>query len=164
MKNIFIAAILFLSWTILPHSIFADQGDIGVGLIVGEPTGLSMKIWTSNEHAVDLAAAWSFSDNDSFQFHGDYLVHRFNIFENQNMKGKLPIYYGIGARLKLEDEDDNGRNNDDNLFGIRVPIGISYIFAQEPIDLFAEIVPVMDIAPDTDFDINVAIGGRFYFK
>ena len=39
----------------------------GAGIIVGEPTGLSFKHWMSRERAVDAAAAWSFSENDSFQ-------------------------------------------------------------------------------------------------
>jgi hypothetical protein len=31
------------------------------------------------------------------------------------------------------------------------------------LDLFAELVPVLDVAPDADEDINAAIGLRFYF-
>ncbi len=162
MKRIVASAITMLCITLSAGSLSANQGDLGLGLIVGEPTGLSMKIWTSDEHAIDLAAAWSFSDNDSFQLHGDYLVHRYNVFKDEKIKGKLPLYYGIGARLKLED-DDRGRDDDDT-FGIRVPIGITYLFDQEPIDVFAEIAPVLDLVPDTELDINVAIGARFYFR
>ena len=141
------------------------QEGFGLGIIVGEPTGLSLKKWINEERAIDAAAAWSFSENKSFQFHVDYLIHNYSLLKPMNAKGKLPVYFGVGARLKLKEENEGkGRNDDDAIFGIRVPLGISYLFSDAPIDLFAEIVPVLDIAPDTDFDLNAAIGARYYFK
>ena len=136
---------------------------LGVGVIVGEPTGLSLKYWLDDEHAIDGAAAWSFWDHDGFQLHADYLWHNFDLIDPDSFSGKLPVYYGVGGRLKLE--DDEGRRHDDHtVFGIRVPLGISYLFADAPFDLFAEVVPVLDLTPDVDLDINVAIGLRFYFR
>ncbi len=48
--------------------------------------------------------------------------------------------------------------------GVRIPVGLKYYLAKQSIDLFVEIVPVLDIVPDTDFDVDAAIGARFYFK
>lgn len=142
----------------------AEDG-IGVGVILGEPTGISVKKWISKDRAIDAAAAWSFSENESFQFHADYLIHNFDLLQTGNVGGKLPVYFGIGGRIKLENNDNGrGRNNNDALLGVRVPFGISYLFAKAPVDIFAEIVPVLDIVPGTDFDINGAIGARFYFR
>jgi len=135
---------------------------LGVGVIVGEPTGLSLKYWLDDEHAVDGAAAWSFWDHDGFQIHADYLWHNFDLIDPGSLSGKLPVYYGVGARLKLE--DDERRHDGDTVFGIRVPLGISYLFADAPFDLFAEVVPVLDLSPDVDLDINLAIGVRVYFQ
>jgi hypothetical protein len=142
----------------------AKEG-LGLGIIIGEPTGLSLKKWIDDKQAIDAAAAWSFSENDSFQFHADYLVHNFSLLKYANIKkGRLPLYFGIGGRIKFKDENEGkGRNDDDTLVGIRVPLGISYLFAGAPVDLFGEIVPVLDIVPDTEFDLNAAIGARFYF-
>ena len=53
------------------------QDDFGIGIILGEPTGLSLKYWLDEERAIDGAAAWSYSENDSFQLHGDYLIHNY---------------------------------------------------------------------------------------
>ena len=131
----------------------------GFGVIVGEPTGLSLKYWLDDEHAIDGAAAWSFSENDSFQLHGDYLIHNFELLGAD----ELPCYYGLGARIKFRDSDGRGRNEDDTIFGIRFPLGITYLFDEVPLDVFAELVPVLDVAPDADADINAAIGLRFYF-
>jgi hypothetical protein len=145
-------------------SVRAEDG-FGLGVILGEPTGISVKKWITNEHAVDGAAAWSFSENDSFQLHADYLIHNFGILKPGDIGGRLPLYCGVGARIKLESHDnENGRNNHDELLGVRIPFGISYIFANAPVDLFAEIVPILDLVPDTDFELNGAIGARFYFR
>ncbi len=142
----------------------ADPG-LGVGVMVGEPTGVSIKKWISARDAIDVGIGWSFSENDSVQFHVDYLVHNDQILRTPDFEGRFPLYAGIGARVKLKDENDgHGRNNDDALVGIRIPLGISYIFAHTPMDVFLEIVPVLDVAPDTDFDMNAAVGVRYYFR
>ena len=135
------------------------QDDFGIGVIIGEPTGLSLKYWLDKERAVDGAAAWSYSENDSFQLHGDYLIHNYDWLEDD----QLPVYYGIGARLKFKDDDGRGRNRNHEIFGIRVPIGVTYLFDDEPVDLFFELVPVLDLSPEVELDLNAALGLRFYF-
>ncbi len=135
------------------------QDTFGLGVIVGEPTGLSLKYWLDEDRAIDGAAAWSFSENDSFQLHGDYLIHDYELLNSDD----LPFYYGLGARLKFKDNEGRGRNSNDEIFGIRVPLGITYLFEDAPLDLFFELVPVLDLAPDVELDINAAIGLRFYF-
>jgi hypothetical protein len=153
-----------LMMLLLVARVEAQEG-FGLGVIVGEPTGISFKKWLNKEHAIDAAAAWSFSENDSFQFHADYLFHNFSLLKTGDIGGRLPLYVGVGGRVKLEGHDhDNGRNRHDALVGVRVPFGISFLFNKVPVDLFAEIVPILDVAPDTDFDINGAIGARFYFR
>lgn len=157
---------LFAMVTVLLISsrVRADDG-FGIGIILGEPTGISFKHWLNKDQAIDAAAAWSFSENDSFQLHADYLFHDFGILKPADFGGRLPLYIGIGGRLKLEDHDNNnGRNHDDALLGVRIPFGISYLSTKYPFDIFAEIVPVLDVVPDTEFDLNGAIGARFYFR
>ncbi len=125
---------------------------IGLGIIVGEPSGASMKYWLDDTIAIDAALAFSLSDNNPFEFHTDYLMH-------SGMSGKnssaLQSYYGVGARITSD-------NNDTHL-GIRIPIGVSYMFPDVPVDLFAEIAPVLDVTPDVDLDLSGAIGIRYYF-
>jgi hypothetical protein len=133
--------------------------DFGIGVIIGEPTGLSLKYWVDEEIAVDGALAWSYSENDSLQLHGDYLIHNYDLLEDK----EWPVYYGIGARLKFKDDDGRGRNENHAMFGIRFPLGITYLFDDAPMDLFFEVVPVLDLSPDLELDINAAAGLRFYF-
>lgn len=140
------------------------QDALGVGAIVGEPTGIVIKKWIGADKAFDVAAAWSFSENASFQLHGDYLIHNFSLLDPDDLKGNLPVYYGIGGRIKLKEKNaGSGRNDEDALIGVRVPLGISYLFADAPVDIFFEIAPILDLVPDTDFSINGAFGARYYF-
>jgi hypothetical protein len=137
-----------------------DRG-MGLGVILGEPTGISMKGWITQTQAVDGGLAWSFGKYDSLQVHADYLFHDFNLFKVE--KGRLPIYFGIGGRFKLGDRD-NVINNDNNHIGIRIPLGINYLFSKYPVDIFLEVVPVMDLVPGTEFSFNAGIGARFFFE
>ncbi|MCU0364256.1 MAG: hypothetical protein MUE93_01075 [Ignavibacteriaceae bacterium] len=99
----------------------AQSSGPGLGLIVGEPTGISFKYWTSST----------------------------------TPEGTLPFYYGIGARIKTAN---------DTKLGVRVPLGLAYLFSNTPIDIFLEIVPILDLTPKTDFSINAAIGARYFFN
>ena len=131
-------------------------GNTGVGLIFGEPSGLSLKVWTSRTIAFDAAAAWSFVSGGSFQVHGDMLFHSFDLFNVE--RGRMALFYGFGARLKTKtDSDPNVR------FSFRVPLGISYEFEGAPIELFFEIAPMLDVAPKTEASVGGGMGFRYYF-
>tara|TARA_R110000868_G_scaffold259361_5_gene517348 strand:+ start:119014 stop:119484 length:471 start_codon:yes stop_codon:yes gene_type:complete len=129
-----------------------SKGSNGLGLMIGDPTGISFKSWTSSKNAFDLGAAWSLENNGGVSIHGDYLWHSWLNVE----KGNLAFYYGIGARARFIE------NNDTSL-GARIPLGITYLFADAPLDLFIEVAPVVDLIPDTDANGDGAIGLRYYF-
>jgi hypothetical protein len=148
------STVLFVLTTVILCGTGAAQERYwGLGIILGEPTGLSGKLWTSNTTAIDGATAWSFGDKDALHLHVDYLVHNFDLLKVK--QGKLPLYYGIGGRIKFEN---------DSKVGIRIPVGINYILPEAPLDIFFEIVPLLDLAPGTEFGLNGAIGIRYFFK
>lgn len=140
-------ALFFLTGTV-----FGQKNVFGLGIIIGEPTGISAKVWTGQTTAVDAAAAWSFYNPSAILLHADFLKHNFHLIDVDS--GELPFYYGLGARLKIPA---------DPRLGIRIPVGLSYIFDKAPFDTFLEIIPVLDLVPATEFWVNAAIGARFYF-
>lgn len=150
-KNILFCMILGLMM-ILAKPITAQDHGFGMGIILGEPTGLSAKLWTSGDNAFDFAAAWSFKGDGHLLLQADYVWHFFNLMPVPS--GKLPLYIGIGGRVILAD---------DPRFGIRIPIGIDYLFADAPIDVFLELVPILDLSPETDFGVGGGIGIRYWF-
>lgn len=129
-----------------------NGGNLGLGIMLGEPTGISIKSWNNNRSAFDIGAAWSFAgNNDAIHLHADYLLHKWLNVD----KGALAFYYGIGARVVLSDPDAKA--------GVRVPFGLNYIIPDSRVDVFAEVVPILNLTPNTDFDGNGAIGIRYYF-
>jgi hypothetical protein len=148
MKKLILVSIIAL----FSLSIFAQDEGFGLGLIFGEPTGLSAKLWTSQRTALDAAVAWSFSGVGWLHLQADFLMHNYDIISVS--EGKLPLYYGGGAYLAFS--SDLG-------LGIRVPLGLAYQFEGAPVDVFAEIAPGLALLPDIGFYIGGGIGARYYF-
>ena len=145
-----------------PRPVFANSmaGRFGAGIILGEPTGISLKYWLNDTLAIDGALGASFNDNDhgdndsNFYLHADVLWHNFDLLKVS--QGRLAPYLGAGALLRF-------RENDGNQFGIRVPVGMSYLFQNAPVDVFAEIAPAIDMAPHVRGEVTGGVGLRFWF-
>jgi len=125
----------------------------GAGLMLGEPTGASLKYWLSDESAIDGLVGFSFDDTD-FSIHADYLYH-FNDLVPLD-ENRLAVYVGGGPRYRARDHRDD-------LFGLRTVGGVAYIFDDIPVDVFFEVGPVFDVAPDFKVRYTVGIGARFWF-
>lgn len=139
-----------------------SENKVGLGVMLGEPTGLSFKAWTSETTAFDAGLAWSFGRYDAVNIHADYLWHNFNLFGDNIEKGQLPFYYGIGGRIIFADDyPDTGDEN--VVLGARVPVGINYLFENTPVGLFLELAPIVNIVPETDLDLDGSLGVRYYF-
>jgi hypothetical protein len=146
------AALMLIILGCLAGLSFGQNGDIGLGIILGEPTGLSAKLWTGKTMAFDAGAAWSFVSGGFFQVHGDLLFHNFDLFKAYT--GKWALYYGFGGRVKFADQ---------TIVSVRVPVGISYQFEKTAIELFFEVVPMLDLLPATEVGISGGAGFRYFF-
>lgn len=138
-----------------------EKGVFGAGLIVGEPTGVSVKYYLANDTAVDGALGFS-ALSQGLQLHSDFLWHPF-ILESQETF-VLPIYVGLG--LRVQNRNERGSERDQLRIGLRVVGGILFDFTNVPLDVFAEVAPVGDIrTKGTTFgvDINAGAGVRYYF-
>jgi hypothetical protein len=151
-RNLLLLIVLTL---LLPATSARAQQGLGVGVFVGEPSGLSLKTWLSRATAFDAAAAWSFEDDGYFHVHGDFLVHNYNVFRVG--KGAMPLYYGVGGRIL------NRTNNTLNV-GVRLPVGAEYLFSGGPFDVYVEVVPVLDLTPESTVDVNASMGARYFFQ
>ncbi|HEU0038897.1 MAG TPA: hypothetical protein VFR76_06460, partial [Verrucomicrobiae bacterium] len=68
------------------------SGDrFGAGLILGEPTGASLKYWLNDTMALDGAIGWSFHRETDLHLHSDVLWHKFDLFSVP--EGRLPLYF-----------------------------------------------------------------------
>lgn len=128
----------------------------GLGVMLGEPSGLSAKYWMGEQNAIAGGLAWSVGNSSSnggyLHLHGDYLFHRNDLIKISNLT--LPFYYGIGAGIGFAS---------DFYFGARIPLGIEYFFAGRKFDAFFELVPVVRLLPGFGIGVNGAIGLRYNF-
>ena len=108
MKRISIAVILVSVLGILP--LHAKGQGFGIGVIAGEPTGVTAKTYLSGNDAVDMAASWSFI-RDVAYLHVDYIRHFPGVIDRDF--DDFILYAGIGGLIELGEE---------NAFGARMPI------------------------------------------
>lgn len=148
-KKILVLAIVALA---LQANARAQDRGFGLGVILGEPTGLSGKYWVSGRNAIDVGMAWSFRHEGFFHVHADYLWH----FPLQTQSAeRFNFYAGVGGRLGAEAHDA--------LLGVRFVGGFAFWPRNTPLDIFVEFAPILDLAPATEMTANGGIGVRFFF-
>lgn len=140
--------------------------DFGFGIILGDPTGGTLKFWTGNTNAV--AVSFGNSYYGKFRIGGDYLWH-INAFRSNIVN----LHAGVGGVIGI------GRNNDswyytrnkknwyydeekDLNLGIRGVFGINVIPRNTPLEMFAEFGLLMGFQPAVGSAAEAAIGIRFY--
>jgi hypothetical protein len=155
------AILLFL----LAAGTSAQERRFGLGVILGEPTGVSAKLWVSPLKAFDFGLGWSvggdrisdynggYNGGSRVHFHMDYLWHWFEAIHSTE---RFPLYTGIGGRI-------NTGAGYDNSGAVRGVLGIEWLPHNAPIDVFLELVPSLEVVPSTGFGIDAALGARFYF-
>lgn len=139
---------------IATNALALERKKFGVGVIIGEPTGITIKYMLDDKSAIDAGVGWETSGDNEFHIHGDYLYHMNDLIKVPH--GKLPLFFGGGLRFI-------NREKKDNKFGVRIPVGIEYLFENVPLGAFLELVPILNLRPDTDFDFEGGIGIRFFF-
>ena len=164
MKNFLLFGMVLVFMMILAKPIAAQDHGFGMGLILGEPTGVSAKLWTSKQNAFDFGLGVSlggdrikykgdYDRTGRVHFHMDYLWHAFNAIHSSE---RFPLYYGIGGRI------NTGGGYDPSL-AVRGVFGIAWLPHNTPIDVFLELVPSLQLTPSTGFGIDAGIGARYFF-
>ncbi len=157
--------IMLLLVLIFSLSVKAQNRKFGLGVIIGEPTGISAKLWTSNSNALAFGVGWSiegyrfngfdhsYDDVTRTHIHVDYLWHSFHAI---SPGGQFPLFYGIGGKI-------NTGPSYNGTFAVRGVIGIAWIPKETPLDIFIEVVPSLQLINSTGFGIDAGIGARYFF-
>lgn len=143
---------------ILAGSKFAAAQDqdsgLGLGFILGSPTGININ-WAFDENqAWDLQFGWSRSMH---HLNLSYQVWNFRAF---NVDGViLDWYYGAGLhsyhrnRYRAEDKEE---------LGLRVPLGIAHQLRDFPsVCIYGELGPTLNLVDESSFVVDFGVGVRF---
>jgi len=164
MKHLYLTVIALCLFFAVQVS-YAQERSFGLGVIIGEPTGLSAKLWTSPTTAFDFGLGWSvggdrignykgsYDGGSRVHFHMDYLWHS---FESIHSSERFPLYYGFGGRV-------NSGAGYDASAAVRGVFGIAWMPHATPIDVFLELVPSLQLTSSTGFAIDAGLGARYFF-
>jgi hypothetical protein len=154
------------------------QRQYGVGVMLGDPTGLSGKAWVSRTNAIDVglgAYAWGPPgdcvrrgpdpgicahgwDQSTISVHADYL------WESKITEGRiaqLDWHIGGGARAFFVSGSCVG---DCWELGARAPVGLDLTFQQPTfLEVFLELAPAFYVVPVAFLSFEGALGVRGYF-
>jgi len=129
------------------------QKKFGLGIMLGEPSGLSGKYFLNKTNAIDFGLGYSIATKGKMVLYVDYLYHSEGLF---NTDENIILHYGFGGKIKTY-------SNKDDVFGIRGVIGLTWSPTQIPFVAFFEVAPVFNLLPSTKLELDASVGGRYYF-
>jgi len=147
--------IVLVACLVLSVMAFAE---FSLGVIAGDPSGLSARLGVSRNVSLDLAAAYSFLWGlKGFHVHADFVYVDPDLFRIQNTR--IPVYLGGGVRYV-----GSGAGGD-YLVSVRVPVGmmLPFYIQRAPFEFFLELAPTVDLLPQTGFTVSFGIGVRYRF-
>ena len=128
-----------------------DKNEFGLGVVLGEPSGLNGQFYWTDKTAMDITAAWSW--RDWFSVSADYQVYDYILDSPREWKW----YWGGGAYMTLP-------QNEQGTFGVRIPLGIKYHIPHSPVDIWGEVDPALQLIKSTEPEIQGGIGITFWLK
>lgn len=139
----------------------ADKGTIGIGLQLGEPTGITAKIYLKDDQAVQVCAGSAFVAG-GLEVDADYLFHPLILQTRDSFV--MPLYVGPGLRAI-----DYRKGGGENAFamGMRAVVGILFDFKEVPLDAYVEVGGVLQYRFQHDTGVmaglDLGLGVRYYF-
>jgi hypothetical protein len=138
-----------------------EKGIFGVGLILGEPTGISAKLYLKDDQAIQAAIGAAFVGG-GFQLDSDYVFHPYILQSRDSFV--LPLYVGPGVRVI---DYTDGRDGNALALGIRGVVGLLFDFKNVPLDTFVEVAAVLEYkfqdGAGAGITLNAGAGIRYYF-
>lgn len=150
--------IILTSLCLISMNLFA--GDLGLGFVLGAPTGISGNYMLGTKNSIDAAIAFDLNGDSNSHIQSTYLFRFPQTIKLEQVL--LGWFWGLGGKYRTEKDKDNKEEGNYRL-GVRSSIGANHEFTQYPIELFSEVSITMNVLPKTDADFGVGIGFRYYF-
>lgn len=154
-----VLVVLALCLSAQTYELSAQSHDWGIGLRLGDPTGVSAKKYLGTSNALELALGSDYGGK-GLEFMAHYLFH----FPISNAPG-LDWYYGFGVQIEDDHLDDRDRGRDDQTeFGADGVIGLEYTFAGARLSAFVDGILFLELVDDPfDLELDAGIGLRYNF-
>jgi hypothetical protein len=142
----------------------------GIGGMLGQPTGFTLKYFFTKEHALTGAVGLGWWGGPNFHVHVDYGYHfeltRQPAFDLKLYVGgglKFFVFYYRDYRPYWSDDPDRYYYDGRAGLGLRFPVGIAFNLNRVPLEIFGELAPGVAFLPWLDFIADGSVGVRYYF-
>ncbi len=142
---------------------YSAKADLGIGLIFGEPSGITLKSRTggSNDYIFNLGLR---SHYGGVRFDGIYTFNFPSAFNSRDFE----LYAGIGAVVAIGEGDGffydkhkHKHHDEDFNLGAKGLFGLNFKPSKK-FEIFLELGPLIGITNGVGADLEGAIGFRFY--
>lgn len=146
-------------------------GPFGLGIVLGDPSALTVKYWMDRNRALDGGLAFNF--DKWVLLYGDWTTHFHGAFGHANsFTSALSPYVGLCGVMVISNKSEaetrrekyfSETSSSKFAFGLRIPLGLEWKPNNLPIGIFAEIAPGLTIVPGTSGFVQGGVGARFFF-
>lgn len=161
MRTLFLKTLLVIGIISFTLTTFGQQTyKMGVGLRGGYPSGITGKYFIGGPSAIEGIVSFGWG---GFGVTGLYQLHN----QIPDAPG-FTWYYGLGGHLATANVDKGNPwtgNPGGKLFiGVDGVIGAEYVFADAPISLSLDILPILNIVEELGVWFNAGLSIRYTFK
>jgi len=145
---------------------------VGVGVVGGDPTGLSVKAYLHERlHALELTAGVDPLGYRSLYLHAQYLVHPVRLADGY--RAEMPLVVGVGGfvgsvvgptpiRTLWEDVEPDPWEEASGVLGARATLGLDLDLKDLPLQLSLSAGLNLVLAPTVEPTLSVGLGARYY--
>lgn len=153
------------------------EGDLGLGVIVGDPTALGGRYWFSRELAAQVWLGTTYFQR-GVRLSFDLLYGIPGIVEasgSTRNKLRFDLAFGGGVSVGTAGRDSGYHCHNDPwrychrhdrnsaVLALRGPVSFSVLIHSISLDIFVEAAPSLVLLPFTGFDLDFGLGARYYF-
>jgi hypothetical protein len=152
-----------------------DLNGFSLGLVLGDPTGLTLRSGLGKRDAIQAHFGFSSYPGSAAAIMVDWTYDVWDLVKSPS-RAALMLYMGVGGkgqwftgRYYAFNNRHDKRYWDDSHFGlgVRGVMGLRLAFLKAPFDLFLEIAPIgiIFVIPDRGayYDLDAALGFRYRF-
>ncbi len=159
MKKLFLVLGLLIIINFSLRAQSPGRKELGFGIMLGDPSGLTLKYWQTQVNAFVFDFGTSYFGNP--RLNADYLWH-FDAFNSRIAN----LYAGPGVALGFGSNggfwNKNFRSDKNAALGVRGVFGVDILPIRTPLEVFVEVGVLVGLAPDFGSGLDGAIGIRYY--